>query len=228
MQKTRFIRFDWAAKYMLRSKADYVIFEGLISVLVGEQVKIEALLESESNKQSRDDKFNRVDIKARNSKGEIILVEIQQTREADYLQRMLYGVAKAVTEHIGSGQGYEHVKKVYSINILYFDLGEGADYLYHGQTSLRGVHVDDTLQLTAYERDDLHGLARAQRNLRHAAQERVVRVLLLHAAPEEEEHRVHAREHHREHEHHAHEQPHRRERTSARAVGRWCGKIQRN
>ena len=158
MQKTRFIRFDWAAKYMLRSKADYVIFEGLISVLVGEQVKIEALLESESNKQSRDDKFNRVDIKARNSKGEIILVEIQQTRELDYLQRMLYGVAKAVTEHIGSGQGYEYVKKVYSINILYFDLGEGADYLYHGQTSLRGVHVDDTLQLTAYERDDLHVL----------------------------------------------------------------------
>ncbi|MBQ8064445.1 MAG: PD-(D/E)XK nuclease family transposase, partial [Prevotella sp.] len=81
MQKTRFIRFDWAAKYMLRSKADYVIFEGLISVLVGEQVKIEALLESESNKQSRDDKFNRVDIKARNSKGESSLVEIQQTRE---------------------------------------------------------------------------------------------------------------------------------------------------
>ena len=158
MQKTRFIRFDWAAKYMLRSKADYVIFEGLISVLVGEQVKIEALLESESNKQSRDDKFNRVDIKARNSKGEIILVEIQQTRELDYLQRMLYGVAKAVTEHIGSGQGYEYVKKVYSINILYFDLGEGADYLYHGQTSLRGVHFDDTLQLTAYERDDLHVL----------------------------------------------------------------------
>ena len=156
MQKARFIRFDWAAKYMLRSKADYVIFEGLISVLVGEQVKIVELLESESNKQSRDDKFNRVDIKAKNSKGEIILVEIQQTRELDYLQRMLYGVAKAVTEHIGSGQGYEHVKKVYSINILYFDLGEGADYLYHGQTTLIGVHTKDTLQLTQHEQDDLH------------------------------------------------------------------------
>ena len=158
MGRNRYIRFDWAAKYMLRNKADFVIFEGLISTLVNEKVTIVELLESESNKESRNDKFNRVDIKAKNSKGEIILVEIQQTRELDYLQRMLYGVAKAVTEHIGSGQTYEHVKKVYSINILYFELGQGADYLYHGQTTLRGVHTDDTLQLTAYERDDLQVL----------------------------------------------------------------------
>ena len=158
MRKNRFIRFDWAAKYMLRSKADYAIFEGLISVLVNEKVTIVELMESESNKQAPNDKYNRVDIKAKNSKGEIILVEIQQTRELDYLQRMLYGVAKAVTEHIDTGQSYEHVKKVYSINILYFDLGMGTDYLYHGQTTLRGVHTEDTLQLTQHERDDLQVL----------------------------------------------------------------------
>ena len=89
---------------MLRNKADFAIFEGLISVLVGEKVTIVELLESESNQEHRDDKFNRVDIKARNSKGEIILVEIQQSRELDYLQRMLYGVAKTITEHIGRGK----------------------------------------------------------------------------------------------------------------------------
>ena len=44
MQRTRFIRFDWAAKHMLRNKADFVIFEGLISVLVGEKVTIVELL----------------------------------------------------------------------------------------------------------------------------------------------------------------------------------------
>ena len=97
MRKNRYIRFDWAAKYMLRSKADFVIFEGLISALVGEKVTIVELLESESNQESRDDKFNRVDIKAKDSRGQIILVEIQQSRELDYLQRMLYGVAKTIT-----------------------------------------------------------------------------------------------------------------------------------
>ena len=155
MRKNRYIRFDWAAKYMLRSKADFVIFEGLISALVGEKVTIVELLESESNQESRDDKFNRVDIKAKDSRGQIILVEIQQSRELDYLQRMLYGVAKTITEHMKLGFDYEGVKKVISINILYFDLGEGADYLYHGQTKLTGVHTNDTLRLTPHEREDL-------------------------------------------------------------------------
>ena len=57
------------------------------------------------------------------------------------------------------GQGYGDVKKVLSINILYFDLGEGADYLYHGQTTLTGVHTKDTLRLTQHERDDMNVVA---------------------------------------------------------------------
>ncbi len=155
MSRSKYVRFDWAAKNILRNKADFVIFEGFISVLVKEKVTIVELLESESNQTSKDDKYNRVDIKAKNSKGEIILVEIQQTREADYLQRMLYGVAKAITEHINTGNTYDQVKKVFSINILYFNLGEGSDYLYHGQTKLTGVHDGDELSLTEYERNDL-------------------------------------------------------------------------
>ena len=155
MIKNRYIRFDWAAKYMLRNKADFAIFEGLISVLVNEKVTIVELLDTESNQESRNDKYNRVDIKAKNSKGEIILVEIQQTREYDYLQRMIYGVAKTITEHMNSGDAYRNVKKVFSINIIYFNMGQGEDYLYHGQTTLKGVHTNDSLELTDYERDDL-------------------------------------------------------------------------
>lgn len=152
----RYIRFDWAAKHILRNKADFVVFEGLISALIGEEMTILEMLESESNKNSRDDKYNRVDIKAKNSKGEIIIVEIQQTRELDYLQRMIYGVAKAITEHMSTGMAYKNVKKVYSINIIYFDIGGGEDYLYCGQAELRGVHNNDVLDLTDYERDDLN------------------------------------------------------------------------
>jgi len=158
VSEKRYIRFDWAAKYMLRNKADFAIFEGLISVLVGEKVTIEELLESESNQERRDDKFNRVDIKARDSRGQVIIVEIQQTREVNYLQRMLYGVAKAITEHLQVGRDYTGVKKVLSINIIYFDLGEGADYLYHGQSEFIGVHTGDTLHLTPHELKDLHVL----------------------------------------------------------------------
>lgn len=58
MGMNKYIRFDWAAKYMLRNKADYVIFEGLISVLIGEKVTIVELLESKSNQEPRHDKKN--------------------------------------------------------------------------------------------------------------------------------------------------------------------------
>ena len=154
-EDNRYVRFDWAAKRMLRNKADFVVFEGLISVLLGEKITIVELLESEGNQDYEDDKFNRVDIKAKNSKDEIILVEIQQTRELYYLQRVLYGVAKAITEHISRGQSYRNVKKVYSINIIYFDLGQGADYLYHGQTKLTGVHTGDDLLIGQRDKDAL-------------------------------------------------------------------------
>ena len=154
-QQDRYIRFDWAVKRLLRQKANFGVLEGFLTVLLGEEVKIIELLESESNQQAIDDKFNRVDIKARNSKDEIIIVEIQNTRELYYLERILYGVAKAITEHISLGERYYEVKKIYSISILYFDIGKGDDYLYHGQNNFTGVHTGDRLEVTTKEKDAL-------------------------------------------------------------------------
>ncbi|WP_077155128.1 PD-(D/E)XK nuclease family transposase [Bacteroides bouchesdurhonensis] len=151
----RYIRFDWAVKRLLRQKANFGVLEGLLTVLLNEQVKIVEILESEGNQLTADDKFNRVDIKAKNSKGEIIIVEIQNTRELYYLERILYGVAKAITEHISLGERYYEVKKIYSISILYFDIGKGSDYLYHGQNTFLGVHTGDQLLVSAKEKDAL-------------------------------------------------------------------------
>lgn len=155
-ERNKYIRFDWAAKYMLHSKADYVIFEGFIFVLLGERVTIDNIKDGEWNRCSVYGKYRRVVIIAYNSKGEKILIEIRQTYELDYLERLIY--SEGIPNNIppDDWNDYVKVKKVYSINILYFDLGEGADYLYHGQTSLVGVHTKDTLQLTQHEQADLH------------------------------------------------------------------------
>lgn len=150
-QKNTYIRFDWAIKRLLRDKANFSVLEGLLTVLFNDKTQIVEILESEGNQQRDDDKFNRVDIKAKNSKGEIIIVEVQNTRELYYLERILYGTAKAITEHISLGDTYQQVKKVYSISILYFDLGKGNDYLYHGQNRFVGVHTHDELLITAKE-----------------------------------------------------------------------------
>ena len=148
----KYIRFDWAIKRLLRQKANFDVLEGFLTVFLGEKITIVDILESEGNQQGADDKFNRVDIKARNSKDEIIIVEIQNTRELYYLERILYGVAKAITEHISLGEKYYKVKKIYSISILYFDIGKGNDYLYHGQNQFIGVHTGDQLQVNVKEK----------------------------------------------------------------------------
>ncbi len=149
--ENKYIRFDWAVKRMLRDKANFGVLEGLITVLLGEPVHIVELLESEGNQDANDDKFNRVDIKAKNDRGEIFIVEVQLTRQLYYLERILYGTAKTLTEHIKLGNLYNEVKKVYSISIVYFDLGQGSDYLYHGQTSFVGVHSKDKLKISTKE-----------------------------------------------------------------------------
>ena len=147
MQKN-LIRFDWAIKRLLRNKANFTVLEGFLSELLYTDLKINRILDSESNQNSSDDKFNRVDILVEDSKGEMLIIEIQNQNEYDYFQRMIYGTAKAISEYINLGEPYDKIKKVYSINIVYFDLGQGDDYIYHGRTDFKGVHKSDLLKLS--------------------------------------------------------------------------------
>ncbi|MCF8000103.1 MAG: Rpn family recombination-promoting nuclease/putative transposase [Methylovulum sp.] len=147
-QKRKLITFDWAIKRLLRSKANFGILEGFLSELLKEDLTILDVLESESNKDHRVDKFNRVDLKVRNSQQDIIIIEIQYDREYDYLQRIFYGVSKTAIEYIKENESYASITKVISINILYFDLGSGSDYIYKGSTRFIGLHHHDLLELS--------------------------------------------------------------------------------
>ena len=147
------IRFDWAAKRLLRQKSNFVVLEGLLSTLLNEDIHIVRMLESESNQETATDKFNRVDMLAENSNGELIIVEVQNNRELVYFHRMLYGVSKAITEYISKSEEYDKIKKLYSINIVYFGLGQGEDYVYHGRTEFRGIHKNDVLKLSERQRE---------------------------------------------------------------------------
>ena len=147
-----YIRFDWAMKRLLRKKANYAVLEGLLTTLLEEKVTIQKLLESESNQEDEFDKYNRVDMLAENSKGELVLIEVQNNNEYAYFQRMLFGASKLVTEYINRGQGYDKVRKVYSVNIVYFSLGHGKDFVYHGKTEFVGIHEGDVLELSPFQK----------------------------------------------------------------------------
>jgi predicted transposase/invertase (TIGR01784 family) len=144
----KLIRFDWAIKRLLRNKANFVVLEGFLSELLFDDIKIQQILESESNQETDDSKFNRVDILTQNSKNELIIIEIQSTYEIDYFHRMAFGVSKSMSENLKLGQQYAEIKKIISINIVYFDLGQGEDYIYKGTTDFRGLHQKDLLQLS--------------------------------------------------------------------------------
>lgn len=152
MEKEQFVRFDWAMKKLLRNKANYGVLEGLITTLLGQKITIKKLLESESNQEDASDKQNRVDLLAEGEKGELYLIEIQNETEVAYFQRMLFGTSKLVTEYINRGQGYENIRKVYSINIVYFKLGNGTDFVYHGKTEFRGIHNGEILSLSPFQK----------------------------------------------------------------------------
>jgi len=152
MTTRKLISFDWALKKLLRSKANFGILEGFLSELLHDDIHILEILDAESNKDDACDKHNRVDVKVRNANGEILLIEVQYERELDYLQRILYATSRTLVEHIHEGVPYSEMVKVISINILYFELGHGDDYVYVGQTHFRGLHQSDELTLTPQQR----------------------------------------------------------------------------
>lgn len=165
----KLIRFDWAIKRLLRNKPNFVVLEGFLSELLFDNIKIEKILESESNQESDGDKFNRVDLLTQNSKNELIIIEIQSTYEIDYFHRMAYGVSKNISENLKLGQQYSEIKKVISINIVYFDLGQGQDYIYSGKTDFKGMHQHDLLglsdkQKTTFLKDKVSDIMRFDNN----------------------------------------------------------------
>jgi len=60
---------------------------------------------------------------------------------------MAFGVSKLITSSIKKGEIYADIDQVISVNLVYFELGQGTDYVYCGQTTFRGRHDNDLLDL---------------------------------------------------------------------------------
>jgi predicted transposase/invertase (TIGR01784 family) len=154
MSKEReLISFDWVIKRVLRDKSDFTIVEGFLSELMHDDIKIKSILESESNREKKDGRSNRVDILVEDSNQQLIIVEIQHETEYDYLQRILFGVSKLLVENMKKKMPYAKIKKIISVSIVYFDLGHGEDYAYLGQTQFIGLNKKDVLKLNRTQQE---------------------------------------------------------------------------
>ena len=159
-----YIRFDWMIKRLLRDKRNHVVLEGFLSVLIGRQIKIDQILESEGNQDDDQQKFNRVDLLVEDDNQEKFLIEVQNDHELDFFQRMAFGASKIITDYMKIGKAYDMLPKVYSINIVYFSLGQGKGYAYHGTTVFKNMfNAADELKLTPAQKekfgvDEVHGI----------------------------------------------------------------------
>lgn len=148
----KLVRFDWAIKRLLREKANFTILEGFLTSLLGRKITILKIIESESNREYEENKQNRVDLLAQEQDGSKIIIEVQNETEDAYFHRMLFGTSRVISEYLKKGDNYDRITKIYSINIVYFNLGEGNDYVYHGTTEFRGIHTREVLQLSEHLR----------------------------------------------------------------------------
>ena len=110
-----YVSFDWAIKKLLRDKANFDVLEGFLSELLQFEVKIQEILESEANKMTEQDKYDRVDILVKFDKDELMLIEIQYDSEVDYFHRMVYGMAKLISQYLHEGEPYGKLKRAFSI-----------------------------------------------------------------------------------------------------------------
>ncbi|MEM9991271.1 MAG: PD-(D/E)XK nuclease family transposase, partial [Bacteroidota bacterium] len=137
----KLIRFDWAIKHLLRDKANFDVLEGFLGALLeDEDLKIVELLGEEATQKEDTEKFNRVDLLVKDAQDRKIIIEVQTTRESDYLERLLFGTSKSIIDNVSIGQAYKNIHKVISVSILFFNLGRGEDYLYHGTTRFMGMN----------------------------------------------------------------------------------------
>lgn len=78
------------------------------------------LKETDINKDSLEDKFSRLDVKAITSSGEHINIEIQLKNEYNMIKRSLYYWSRLYSEQLNEGENYSNLARTICINLLNF------------------------------------------------------------------------------------------------------------
>ena len=139
------ISFDFAIKYLLKSKGDYDIIEGFISALFASQgyppIKINALLDTESNKEELELKKSIADLVVEDADGNKYIVEIERAYTPNFMHKACFNSSRLVVDGIYGSQDYTTIKKIFHISLLYFSTKGMVKPIYHGKTI---VHEVDT------------------------------------------------------------------------------------
>lgn len=151
MANKTLISLDYAIKYLLKDKGDYEIVEGFISAILCDagygSVKIKALLESESNRESRELKRSIADVIVEDERGHKYIVEIDRSYTSMFLNKACFNTCRLIVDSLGVSEDYATIKKVFHINLLYFPYSDMKSPLYHGKTIFREIDTQHSMHL---------------------------------------------------------------------------------
>jgi len=138
MNENVLISFDYAIKYLLKHKGNYDIIEGFISAFIGScgypPVKINALLESASNKEDADLKGSIADLIVEDTKGIKYVVEIDKSYTNLFLHKACFNSCRLIVDSISNKEDYSTIQKIIHINLAYFSFGKIKSPLHYGKT----------------------------------------------------------------------------------------------
>ena len=146
----RLVSFDWAIRKILRQKENFDIVEGFLSELLKEDIKIISILDSRIVPEREEERLKHLILKVENQYSESMLIEIQYSKEPNYLKQTLYSFSKIIAEFDKPNESFA---KVISITLLYFDFGDGDDYIYKASTKFEGVHNNTPLRLNDKQKE---------------------------------------------------------------------------
>ena len=141
------ISFDYAIKYLLKDKGDYSIVEGFISALLNTQgykdVKILALLETESNKEDPKDKRSLADLIVEDADHKKYIIEVERNIFDSFMYKACFNVSRLIVDNLAQRADYNEIIKVFHISLLYFPIGNGP--IYHGKTIIHETETQEKL-----------------------------------------------------------------------------------
>ena len=145
------VSFDYGIKYLLRDKGDYGIVEGFISALltaVGyKNVKIVALLESESNRENAKSKRSLADLIVQDEDGSKYIIEIERNVKDSFVHKSLFNTSRLIIDNLAQREDYTQILKVFHISLLYFPIGSSGA-IYHGKTIIHEIETNERLAVS--------------------------------------------------------------------------------
>lgn len=148
MKTKKLLHFDWAFRHVLQNELHFEILEGFLFELLKEEIKIKSVLTGVDNSPNRKSETSQMDLVVENPEGEIYVVQLYSEREQYYYYRMAFDTSEVIQSYIDSGGVETNIRKVISVNIVYFDIDHGKDYIYKGETKFIGIHNRDHLKMS--------------------------------------------------------------------------------